>query len=163
LYVSPSGQERCRACKREADRRYRIRNHDKILQGQREWHKQNGNSNKEACKRYRNRHPEKYKASKKKYLKNNPEIRRVWEHRKRVIKANQLGDWKAEYEKVLFEVQKGLCFYCDTLLGEYHIEHMVPLSRGGMHDRKNIVLSCPDCNLRKGTRTVEEFMYVRRN
>ncbi len=35
---------------------------------------------------------------------------------------------------------------------------MVPLSRGGTNGRENLCLSCPDCNLRKGTKTVNEFL-----
>ena len=76
----------------------------------------------------------------------------------RALKKSQVGDWKPEYEKQLYEEQGGLCFYCKGVLDKYHIEHMIPLSRSGMHDIKNIVLSCPTCNLRKGARTAEEFM-----
>jgi 5-methylcytosine-specific restriction endonuclease McrA len=35
---------------------------------------------------------------------------------------------------------------------EYHIDHVVALSRGGVHDRSNIQLLAPICNLKKGNR-----------
>jgi HNH endonuclease len=63
----------------------------------------------------------------------------------------------------MYESQQGLCAYCDCELnGDYHVEHMTPLSRGGMHDWSNIALACPTCNLRKNAKTVEgvtQFLY----
>ena len=35
---------------------------------------------------------------------------------------------------------------------EYHVDHVRALSRGGVHDRSNIQLLAPICNLRKGNR-----------
>ena|SRR5260221_9439272 len=46
--------------------------------------------------------------------------------------------------------QKGRCYYCKEEMGsKYHIEHVVPLSRGGSNNLDNIVLACPHCNLSK--------------
>lgn len=54
--------------------------------------------------------------------------------------------------------QKGLCFYCDGSLDNYHIDHIIPLSKGGEHQLHNLVLSCPTCNLKKGNKDPEEFI-----
>lgn len=35
----------------------------------------------------------------------------------------------------------------------FSIEHIIPLSRGGTSDEKNLWLSCPACNLYKGAKT----------
>ena len=54
----------------------------------------------------------------------------------------------------LFITQDGTCAYC----GEHkarailHIDHRIPLSRGGRHHISNIVLACDICNLRKSRR-----------
>lgn len=55
--------------------------------------------------------------------------------------------------------QEGLCYYCGVDLRKtgFHEEHKTPLSRGGANDKENICLSCPPCNLRKNTKTEEEF------
>lgn len=59
----------------------------------------------------------------------------------------------------LFNDQDGRCFYCARgLVGGFHKEHMIPRSRGGSDHLSNIVLSCPYCNLSKGTRTATEFI-----
>ncbi len=41
------------------------------------------------------------------------------------------------------------------------MDHMVPLSRGGLHCWTNVCLACPPCNLSKHDKTAEEFMYVK--
>lgn len=37
------------------------------------------------------------------------------------------------------------------------IDHVTPRIAGGTDDLDNLVLACPECNSRKGTRTYEEF------
>jgi hypothetical protein len=39
-----------------------------------------------------------------------------------------------------------------------HVDHALPLSRGGTDEPSNLVTSCVNCNLRKGDKTAEEFM-----
>ena len=50
------------------------------------------------------------------------------------------------------DAQKNKCWYCSETLTNFHIEHRIPVSRGGPHELGNIVLSCAPCNLRKGTK-----------
>ncbi len=52
--------------------------------------------------------------------------------------------------------QGGLCYYC----GEprpLSIDHKIPPSRGGSHDKENLCGACIPCNSRKGQRTEAEF------
>jgi hypothetical protein len=44
------------------------------------------------------------------------------------------------------------------LFGKYHADHMIPLSRGGLHDWTNIAIACPFYNCSKKSKTAEEFM-----
>lgn len=50
----------------------------------------------------------------------------------------------------------GRCEYCrlpEAFSGAaFHIEHIVPRSRGGSHAAGNVALSCPMCNGQKGSR-----------
>lgn len=51
-----------------------------------------------------------------------------------------------------------VCEFCETSLGEdYHLEHLVPLSRNGTNETTNLGISCSGCNLTKLSKTVEEF------
>ena len=58
----------------------------------------------------------------------------------------------------LYGAQGGLCAYCGiSIEGTYHIDHMMPLSRGGTNSPSNLCLACPDCNGRKYDKAAEEF------
>jgi hypothetical protein len=47
----------------------------------------------------------------------------------------------------------GRCQYClmhESLQGAtFHLEHVIPLCKGGRSDLDNLVLACPGCNLHK--------------
>ncbi len=71
---------------------------------------------------------------------------------------NQMGDVPEDLYQKMFDQQNGKCYYCKmSLKRDYHTEHKTPLCRGGLHDKDNLCLSCPECNLRKNRRTEEEF------
>lgn len=64
----------------------------------------------------------------------------------------------------VFNRDDGRCAYCFIALdkdGLYHIDHRLPVSRGGTNAVENLSLSCPECNLAKGSRTFEEFSGAR--
>jgi 5-methylcytosine-specific restriction endonuclease McrA len=52
------------------------------------------------------------------------------------------------------------CAYCSTPLTSEntHIDHIHPLSKGGSHSIDNVVLACKDCNLKKHTKTLDEWL-----
>ena len=51
----------------------------------------------------------------------------------------------------------GTCPYCGRKLVDPHLDHIVPLNRGGANTRHNIQLTCPDCNRMKSDMLEEEF------
>ena len=54
----------------------------------------------------------------------------------------------------------GCCIYCGRPLDEFtvSIDHIVPLSRGGLNEDVNIVASCYYCNHLKYTMFVKDFI-----
>lgn len=64
---------------------------------------------------------------------------------------------------LLVERQDGLCFYCDapmtTLRGPRlaTIDHIAPLSDGGMAEPANEVAACHQCNRMKGCMTPDQM------
>src|SRR4051812_30184036 len=63
----------------------------------------------------------------------------------------------AETQRQAEERADRRCEYClmhQALQGAtFHIEHVVPTSRGGASDLNNLAWACPGCNLRKSDRT----------
>lgn len=50
------------------------------------------------------------------------------------------------------------CFWCKQPVVQYHIDHIVPLSRGGSNAASNITIACPQCNLRKRNKLPNEWL-----
>lgn len=53
----------------------------------------------------------------------------------------------------------GECFYCRKVLkdGSGTIDHVEPVSLGGVSEIQNLVLACKPCNASKGHRPIETF------
>lgn len=64
------------------------------------------------------------------------------------------------FRSVVFRRDQGLCGICRTAVdpGHWHLDHVVPLSRGGEHSYANVQVTHPECNLRKGSRAPEEVI-----
>lgn len=49
------------------------------------------------------------------------------------------------------------CRYCSSEKGPFEIDHVHPVSRGGIHEITNLVVSCQKCNRIKKDNTIEEI------
>lgn len=79
--------------------------------------------------------------------------RRLSEARRRAMKHHSRGTHTRAEVLALLEKQCGKCPYCAaSIRGKYHIDHVLPLSRGGTNAIENIQLLCPPCNHRKYTK-----------
>ena len=63
-------------------------------------------------------------------------------HKARVLRNSQW--WKRK-------VARGVCHYCGKRFspGELTMDHIVPISRGGMSKKGNVAPSCKNCNTQK--------------
>jgi len=76
--------------------------------------------------------------------------RRLSEAKRRAMKHTSRGTHTVAEVKALLSRQNGRCPYCHSdICRRYHIDHMMPLSRGGTNAISNIQLLCPSCNHRK--------------
>jgi len=56
------------------------------------------------------------------------------------------------------EKRENVCPYCSGLLGHQpHVDHIHPLSKGGMPLIENLVYVCSDCNLKKADKSLFAF------
>lgn len=119
-----------------------------------------------ARRRYYAEHRDHILEQRRRYRKANPDKARAYRRKRRALKKSQLGLWEddAFIERQLWLYQRGRCYYCQAPISEpfqsprtFHLDHVIPLSRGGEHCVSNVVLACCACNLNKGTKTAEEF------
>jgi hypothetical protein len=68
---------------------------------------------------------------------------------------------KRSITRKVYALTAGHCWYCGTILpaelSGWHCDHKLPKSRGGRDEIANLVPACPRCNIRKQTKTVDEF------
>jgi hypothetical protein len=95
----------------------------------------------------------------KRYRKNNPE--KVLEFSMR-RKSRKYGRLPKGTIKELGEYQRWKCVVCFVgIKNNYHVDHIIPLAKGGTHVRENVQLLCPTCNVRKSAKDPIEFMQSR--
>ncbi len=79
-------------------------------------------------------------------------------HRRRARVRVAQGTHTASDIALQLKSQRGKCWHCGKkLVGKKHIDHLIPLVRGGSNDASNIVISCPVCNLSKGGKLTQEW------
>jgi 5-methylcytosine-specific restriction endonuclease McrA len=72
--------------------------------------------------------------------------------RARIAGATGAG-WTPADVTARLKDQRGRCALCAMKLRRpFHRDYIMPLAKGGTHDRRNLQLLCPPCNLSKGAR-----------
>ena len=75
----------------------------------------------------------------------------------REYQRGELAGW--QLRSYVFHRDGAKCAYCGNARAErYELDHIVPRSRGGTDRVSNLMVSCHDCNVEKGNRSVEEFL-----
>ena len=93
---------------------------------------------------------------KRRYYDDNKEIWRQSSRRRHARKRSAFID--DVHPLVVLERDDGMCGICggDVDPADFHVDHIVPVSRGGEHAYYNVQASHPLCNRRKYTRLMED-------
>lgn len=157
---------KARAKSREACRRARAKDAAKVNEAQRKWNAANRERSRAAVQRWRSKpeNQERHRQTSLKWAAENPaKALALGAMRRARKKQATVGDLKAIaaiYEKAR-SVVRVRCAYCGRYpkVGDRHVDHVVPLSRGGTHSVDNLAIACARCNLAKHTKTEEEFRW----
>ena len=96
-------------------------------------------------------------ARRKKWAEKNTEKLRQGTARYQKRKKEAEGHYKRKDIFLIYEKQLGRCKICrEHLNGVFHIDHIIPLSKGGTNWPSNIQLLCPHCSQVKSNRLIEE-------
>lgn len=128
----------------------------------RKWVTTNPERAKEIQQSFNERRPDRRREIARQYNKRNPEKMRQIRHKRWAIEHSAEGHFTAADITQLYEEQCGRCAYCGiTLHGEYHVDHIIPLSRNGTNWPDNLALACQLCNLSKNNHLLHEWEAIR--
>lgn len=133
-------------------RRYRQENPDDVREYQRRYRASHDEEVRDATRGRRNR-----------WYAGNPHKRAEYGALHRARKANVvIVSGAIDYERI-YQRDGDICYLCGrkVLKKERHVDHVVPLSRGGTHTEDNLRVTHARCNLIKGAALVEELDMAR--
>lgn len=174
----------CRNCNNQAKRDRYQKNPDRYRQYTAEYRQQNYEATIERTKNWRARNPEYHTLKAKEWNENHPGASVEYARQYRIRFPNYAAQWaKANREKVNARTrryrtrklnapgshtgddvlkqlasQKNKCWWCSKDLGdEWHVDHVIPLSRSGSNSPENLVIACPPCNHSKSNKLPQEW------
>lgn len=131
-------------------------NKDKISSYQCQWRL----SNREYAVKWRIDNPDYNRL----WREDNPEKNSVQSHKRRARIRNAPGQsYTVEQISSLWNAVKHKCACCGCVISlkTRHIDHIVPLSRGGSNEIRNVQFLCAKCNTRKAAKDPIDFMQSR--
>jgi 5-methylcytosine-specific restriction endonuclease McrA len=178
----------CRVCERELWRNRYACNRERVAEYYRRWYIDNRDkileqklearladpdkinarerarywANRSRILRQRQLEREKYAKWFRQWKANNREAWHALKARRRAMEMGADGHFGKTDLVRIYAVQSGQCIYCKReLRGRYHVDHIIPLVRGGSNHPENIACACERCNLSKGSKLLDEWEAIR--
>lgn len=119
-----------RASNRRSQQAYVARNREKVVEFRRAWRHRNPDKVRAMEARYKERHPEKVKAKDDRH--------------------NENRQYKFRYP--VYERDRGICHICKKKVPReaFTVDHLIPVSAGGLTTFENLAVAHPSCNYRRG-------------
>ena len=146
-------REERKGIKSNQDKKYRKNNLEKCKTREKKYREENKEKVKKFKRAWREKNSDRIKKTVKEYMKSESgkEARKIADYKKRALKISTADGTitKQSLQELLIK-QNNKCHHCKCKLDETkHLDHYMPLSRGGIHSIENVVWSCPGCNMRK--------------
>lgn len=181
--LDPAQRERDKRYKQdpgyqERQRLYRVENREKLKAQTMAWREANTEKYKayqrayqdanrhrtiERLKRWRQDNPERGRAYGREWRRANLHRLVVKEQRRRARIKGVGGNLSPDIHARLMTLQRCKCAICRVSLKEVrpHLDHVMPIAKGGTNTDDNAQLLCPTCNLTKSAKHPVDFMQER--
>jgi 5-methylcytosine-specific restriction endonuclease McrA len=149
LYIE--GKKRCTRCKK-------VKSHDEFVKNGTKSHTIDGLTGRcKECQRevktqWDRDHPDSKRKQRQDWRMRYPDhVRRKSVEYAATRRARKLGQFIEEVDRdVVYEMHGGMCGICERfIIGKFHVDHVIPLSKGGMHGYVNVQPAHPLCNFKK--------------
>lgn len=147
----------CASCEKKENnerlRMSRLKEPNRFRSYQKKSYERNKEINNVRSKKYYEKHKSTLKIKFKEWKRRNSDKILDYETKRRALK-NQAKVEKVERSKV-YERDNGVCHICKKVVGKiWHLDHIIPLSKGGEHSYRNVAVSHAFCNLSKYTKVL---------
>lgn len=149
--------------RRISNARWLEKNRERKLKSNARWRKNNAERIRFTREIWASKNAEKIKENNARWVRNNPEKHRLYVKTRQARKLNQCPNNSAKrFYAFLETVEKVKCYYCNEVVKkeDCHVEHIIPLSRGGLHVDSNLCIACATCNLRKSTKLPSQITFM---
>lgn len=146
---------KCKTCRRTANQIWYQANREQQNDKSKQAYYTNRETRLAQCREWNKAHKEQRAANMREWRKVNPDKVRASNHKQRVARRSGCTAEDIEYVKMTQTFGGELkCFYCASNItnNQYHLDHIIPLSRGGKNLVDNVCISCPICNMSKGSK-----------
>lgn len=157
-------KDRCR----EIARNFHYRHREKQLKKMKKYSIDNSEKEKARRKIYNENHREKRSLTTREWHKRNKEHTAAYRNSRKELYAVHARNRRAKQKcsggsHTLSEIiilrarQRNRCALCKCYLDKTHVDHIVPICRGGSNDIRNIQILCPTCNMKKNRKDPLKF------
>lgn len=147
----------CKECHKIITRKWKDAHPEQANAAVKRWHKEHPKITIAHRNAYRERNREELNRKSREKARNNPEPQKA---RTRTYRAKKHagGRHTAQDVQLQYETQEGKCYWCGCdVFNKYHVDHVIPVSRGGSNNPDNIVIAYPPCNLSKNDKLPHEW------
>lgn len=142
------------------NRKHYIANKSMLEARAKQWHAANKDAVVACARKYRAAHLDKVRQWHRAWHEAHPLKKREYRQSRRARIEGNGGAHTAEDIEALYEIQNKRCAGCSKLLrGNYDIDHVMPVSRGGSNSADNLQLLCGHCNRSKHDALPEQWAH----
>lgn len=141
---------------RDRARAWREANPEKKKELDRQYHLKTAQKHRARSKAWSEANPERKAETNRKWRQENQDRRHANETARRARKRAAFVE--KVFRQKLFERDQGICGICGQPVDpkRYHVDHIVPLIKGGEHSYANTQIAHPRCNSAKGARVLAQ-------
>jgi 5-methylcytosine-specific restriction endonuclease McrA len=148
---------------RERAKQWYWSNRESALESKRAYHHENAPKLAEKKRAYRLNNLGKIREAGRRFYAENKERLRPSRKAAKAMRRSAEGVVTKDDVAWLLEMQRWKCAVCAQSVkrARYHLDHIMPLAKGGTNNRDNLQVLCPSCNLSKSSKHPVDFMQQR--